>query len=77
MDAASKCTSVGTDALITCIASFPVTLTTGPTVTWHKVDGSGDKLIEVRSLAVRQLGSLPAGNVILIGVLPDWVCLLY
>ncbi|KAL5258468.1 hypothetical protein ACHWQZ_G009090 [Mnemiopsis leidyi] len=47
MDAADKCIDVGNDQTFTCTASFPDSITNGPTVTWYKViDGAEDQLIE-------------------------------
>lgn len=49
MDVANKCIDVGNDQTFTCTASFPDSITNGPTVSWYKVvDGAEDQLIEVR-----------------------------
>ena len=54
MDAADKCINVGSDQTFTCTASFPDTISNGPTVTWHKViDGADNQLIEVCCLGNR------------------------
>ncbi|XP_063680025.1 uncharacterized protein LOC134815420 [Bolinopsis microptera] len=46
MDAADKCTEDGKDIEFECTASFPDSITNGPTVTWHKVSEAGDTLVE-------------------------------
>ena len=48
MDAANKCSENGKDVKFTCTASFPDSISNGPSVTWHKVSDSGDTLVEVQ-----------------------------
>jgi hypothetical protein len=47
MDAQNKCTEGGKDVKFTCVASFPASITNGPSVTWHRVDSNGEKVVQV------------------------------
>ena len=51
---ADRCGLAGEDKAFSCIASYPDSLSTAPTISWYKfVSGGDDTLISVSRTAVR------------------------